>query len=169
MGAGPANVNCVETGNTAADCLSTCAAGDGACPANVNCVETGNTAAECTVDCKAVAVVTTVQSGKGAACLGDHACLAGEGACPAANTANCVQEHETNCASDKMITTQQECELCAKHLNLAWYQAIDDQGNMPGCFVGGSVMFNVHVDATGDAYENWSEGVNIGTYALCKA
>merc|ERR1712166_339700 len=92
MGAGPANVNCVETGNTAADCLSTCAAGEGACPANVNCVETGNTAAECTVDCKAVAVVITVQSGKGAACLGDHACLAGEGACPAANTANCVQD-----------------------------------------------------------------------------
>jgi len=165
-------VDCVETGNTAADCTADCTAvavvdttqsgkgaaclgdhaclaGEGACPADVDCVETGNTAAECTADCTAVAVVDTAQSGKGAACLGDHACLAGEGACPAANTAYCVHDYETNCASDKMITTQQECELCAEYLNLQWFKAIDWPNNMPGCSVAGDVMFNVDADATG--------------------
>ena len=51
-------VNCVETGNTAADCLNTCAV--------------------------AAATVTTPASGGGAACVGDYTCVAGDGACSAA-------------------------------------------------------------------------------------
>jgi len=133
--AGPANVNCVETGNTAADCLSTCAvatatvtttksgtgtacagdytctAGDGACPANVNCVVTGNTAAECLADCTAVAVVSTAQSGTGTACAGDYTCTAGDGACPA--NVNCVVTGNTaaeclaDCTAVAVVSTAQ--------------------------------------------------------------
>ena len=53
--------------------------------ADVACVETGNTAADCLDTCAvAAATVTTEQSGSGAACVGDYTCLAGDGACPAA-------------------------------------------------------------------------------------
>jgi len=190
-GACPANVNCVETGNTAAECTvdckavavvttvqsgkgaaclgdHACLAGEGACPADVDCVETGNTAAECTAECTAVAVVITAQSGKGAACKGDHACLAGEGACPAANTPYCVQDSEKNCASDKMITTQQECKLCAEYLNSDLFFTTDNQNNLPGCSYDEIAIFNFHADATGiPGYDGNSYGVVIS--ALCKA
>jgi hypothetical protein len=99
-------VNCVETGNTAADCLDTCAVavatvttpasgggtacvgdytcvgGDGACPVAVDCVETGNTAADCLDTCAvAVATVTAPASGGGTACVGDYTCVGGDGTC----------------------------------------------------------------------------------------
>jgi len=61
----------------------TCQAGDGACPADVDCVETGNTAADCTDACgTATATETTAVSGNGVACTGDYTCQAGDGACP---------------------------------------------------------------------------------------
>jgi len=51
----------------------------------VDCVETGNAAADCTADCAvATATVTTAKAGTGAACAGDYTCTAGDGACPAA-------------------------------------------------------------------------------------
>merc|ERR1719272_981175 len=98
-----------QSGNGAA-CLGdhTCVAGEGACPADVNCVESGNTAAECTVDCTAVASVSTAQSGNGAACLGDHTCVAGEGACPA--DVACVETGNTaaDCLSTCAVATATE-------------------------------------------------------------
>ena len=105
------DIACVETGNTATDCLDTCAvaaasvitaaagggtpcvgdytclAGDGACPAaaDVDCVETGNTATDCLDTCAvAAASVTTAQSGTGQACAGDFTCTDGDGNCVAA-------------------------------------------------------------------------------------
>ena len=53
-------------------------------PADVDCAESGNTAADCLDSCAvAAATVTTEQSGSGAACVGDYTCVAGDGACPA--------------------------------------------------------------------------------------
>ena len=53
-------------------------------PADVDCAESGNTAADCLDSCAvAAATVTTGQSGSGAACVGDYTCVAGDGACPA--------------------------------------------------------------------------------------
>ena len=51
---------------------------------DVDCAESGNTAADCLDSCAvAAATVTTEQSGSGAACVGDYTCVAGDGACPA--------------------------------------------------------------------------------------
>ena len=48
-----------------------------------NCVETGNTANDCLDTCAvAAATVTTAASGGGTACAGDYTCLPGDGACP---------------------------------------------------------------------------------------
>ena len=58
VGTACAQTDCVETGNTAADCLDTCAV--------------------------AAATVTTAASGGGSACAGDYTCVAGDGACPGA-------------------------------------------------------------------------------------
>ena len=58
---------------------------------DVDCVETGNTAADCLDSCAvAAATVTTAQSGSGTACLGDYTCVAGDGACPAASSDPCA-------------------------------------------------------------------------------
>ena len=105
-----ANVDCVETGNTASACLATCevaaatvdtmssgtgagcsgdytcSANDGACVA-VNCAETGNTADDCLASCDvAAATVTTPPLAGGIACTGDYTCSPGDGLCPAPAT-----------------------------------------------------------------------------------
>ena len=51
-------------------------------PDVVDCVETGNTAADCTADCGVVlATVTTAASGGGEPCVGDYTCNQGDGGC----------------------------------------------------------------------------------------
>jgi len=57
-----------------------CQDGDGAC-AVVNCVESGNTAADCTADCTATYTETTAASGGGTACVGARTCESGDGDC----------------------------------------------------------------------------------------
>merc|ERR1740133_573362 len=60
------------------------------CTADVDCVETGNTAADCLDTCAvAAATVTTAAAGSGTACAGDYTCVAGDGACPA--DVDCVE------------------------------------------------------------------------------
>ena len=54
-------------------------------PAVVDCVVTGNTAADCPAACGvAAATVATPASGGGAVCSGDYTCTAGDGDCPVA-------------------------------------------------------------------------------------
>ena len=56
-------------------------------PVVVNCVETGNTANDCLATCAvAAATVVTAASGGGNACAGAYTCVAGNGACPATQT-----------------------------------------------------------------------------------
>ena len=50
---------------------------------DVNCDESGNTAADCTADCTATYTLTTAASGGGTACTGEYTCLPEDGACPA--------------------------------------------------------------------------------------
>ena len=57
-----------------------------ACAAVTDCVETGNTAADCTDACGiATATVTTQPTGGGTACTGDYSCSDGDGACVVTN------------------------------------------------------------------------------------
>ena len=66
------------------------ALGDADAAMAVDCVETGNAVTDCTADCAvAVATVTTAPFGIGAACKGDHACVAGaDGALGVKTTGN---------------------------------------------------------------------------------
>ena len=76
-----------SNGGTACPADETQSCNSQAC--DVDCMETGNTAVDCLDTCAvAAAAVTTAQSGTGAPCLGDYTCLAGDGACPA--DVNCV-------------------------------------------------------------------------------
>jgi len=58
----------------------------------VNCVESGNTPADCLEDCLPVTATPggTPASGNGTPCVGTYICLPGDGACPDDNSAAIV-------------------------------------------------------------------------------
>jgi hypothetical protein len=60
-------------------------AANAVCAPAVNCAETGNTAADCLATCAvAAATVVTAASNGGTVCAGAYTCVPGDGACPAA-------------------------------------------------------------------------------------
>ena len=67
-------------------------------PTAVNCVETGNTATDCLASCAlAPATVITQASGGGTACVGDYTCLPGDGFCPECGSASNLVANGTAC------------------------------------------------------------------------
>jgi hypothetical protein len=59
-------------------------------PPVVDCVETGNTAADCLANCTvATATVTTSAANGGTPCIGDYTCMPGDGACTAPAPISC--------------------------------------------------------------------------------
>jgi len=149
-----------------------CLPGDGACPEDVDCVETGNTAADCGQSCGvAAATVTIPAQGNGTPCSGDYTCLPGDGDCP---PHSCITPTVTT-GYDLTGTTEEDLSIAnfnvtgvtcdAGYSGTSPYASVCATTGLPyilnDCT---ETPQEYSVDSTGTCYSAYGTGANIGLW-----